>query len=92
VARVRFARRALTDLAAIHAWLHERNPAAAGRAVAAIEHAATLLADYPHLGRREGRGLGRILVVPRHRYVISYRVEGDTVEIRFIFHPKQARP
>jgi toxin ParE1/3/4 len=92
VARVRFTRRALADLAATHAWLHERNPDAAAHAVAAIEHAADLLADHPRLGRREACGLGRILVVPRHRYVISYRVEGDTVEIRFIFHPKQSRP
>jgi toxin ParE1/3/4 len=91
VARVRFSRRALADLAAIHARLHERNPAAAGRVIAAIEHTAALLADNPHLGRREARGLGRILVVPRHRYVVSYRVDGGTVEIRFIFHPKQSR-
>jgi hypothetical protein len=27
----------------------------------------------------------------RCRYVISYRLDGATVEIRFIFHPRQAR-
>lgn len=91
MARVRFSRKALADLAAIHAYLAERNPPAAGRVVAAVEHTASLLADNPLLGRPEARGLGRILVVPRYRYVISYRIEGDAVEIRFIFHPKQAR-
>jgi plasmid stabilization system protein ParE len=59
--------------------------------MAAIEHSASLLADSPMLGRREDRGIGRILVVARDRYVISYRLDGDTVEIRYIFHPRQAR-
>jgi toxin ParE1/3/4 len=91
VAEVRFTRKALADLAAIHAWLAERNAAAASRVIAAIEKSAGHLANNPELGRREDRGLGRILVVPRYRYVISYRIENGTVEIRFIFHPRQER-
>ena len=43
------------------------------------------------MGRAEGRGLGRTLVVPRYRYVISYRIERGTVEIRYVFHPRQER-
>lgn len=91
MASLRSSRRALADLAAIHAWLAQRNPAAAGRVIAAIEHTAGLLADQPELGRREARGLGRIVIVPRYRYVISYRHEGDTVEIRYILHTRRAR-
>lgn len=91
MAEVRFSRKALADLAAIHAWLAARNPAAAARVVAAIERTAAHLADNPRMGRREDRGLGRILIVPRYRYVLSYRVEGDTVEIRYVFHPRQHR-
>jgi plasmid stabilization system protein ParE len=91
VAEVRLTRKALADLVSIHAWLAERNPAAAARVVAAIEASAALLTDNPKLGRREDRGLGRILIVPRYRYVISYRIEGETVEIRYVFHPRQAR-
>jgi plasmid stabilization system protein ParE len=91
VAEVRFTRKALDDLAAIHAWLAERNPPAAARVIAAIEKSASLLADNPQMGRPEDRGLGRILVVPGYHYVISYRIERDTVEIRFVFHPRQSR-
>lgn len=91
MADVRFSRRALADLAAIHAWLAERDPTAAGRVIAAIEHSAGLLADQPDLGRRERRDLGRILIVPRVRYVISYRHTAGSVEILYIFHPKRAR-
>ena len=91
MAEVRFSRKALADLAAIHAWLADRNPAAAARVVTAIEASAAFLADNPRLGRREVRGLGRILIVPRWHYVISYRIEGETVEIRYIFHPRQER-
>ena len=91
MADVRFSRKAPADLAGIHAWLAERNPAAAGRVIAAIEHTAGLLADQPELGRPEGRDLGRVLIVPRYRYVISYRCTADRVEILYILHPKRAR-
>lgn len=91
MAEVRFSRKALADLAAIHAWLAERSPAAASRVVTAIAASAAHLAENPHLGRREARGLGRILIVPRYGYVLSYRIEADTVEIRYVFHPRQAR-
>ena len=91
MAEVRFSRKALADLAAIHAWLAERNPAAASRVVAAIEASAALLADNPELGRREARGLGRILIEPRYRYVLSYRIEGETVEILYVLHPRRKR-
>ena len=91
MASVRFSRKALADLAAIHAWLSERNPAAAGRVIAAIEHSAGLLADQPELGRRESRGLGRILIVPRWRYVIAYRHDAVSVEILYVLHPRRAR-
>lgn len=91
MAEVRFSRRALADLAAIHAWLAERSPTAAGRVIAAIEASVALLADNPLMGRPEARGHGRILIVSRYRYVISYRVEGDTVEIVYVFHPSRDR-
>ncbi|MBB5221365.1 plasmid stabilization system protein ParE [Amaricoccus macauensis] len=91
MAHVRFSRQALADLAGIHAWLTERSPAAAGRVIAAIEASVTLLADHPAMGRREERGLGRILIVPRYGYVVSYRVTGDAVEILYVFHPSRDR-
>lgn len=91
MARVRFSRRTLADLAAIDDWLAERSPAAACRVLAAIDDSAALLADNPLMGKREARGLGRFLIVSRYRYVISYRVEGDSVEIVYVFHPSRNR-
>lgn len=91
MADVRFSRKALADLAAIHAWLSERNPAAASRVIAAIEHTAGLLVDQPELGRPESRGLGRILIVPRCHYVISYRHEAGRAEILYVLHPSRDR-
>lgn len=90
MATVRFSRRALADLAAIHGWLAERSPAA-GRVIASIEASVALLAENPLMGRPEARGLGRILIVSRYRYVISYRIDGDTVEIVYVFHPSRDR-
>jgi plasmid stabilization system protein ParE len=91
VAEVRFSRKALADLRAIHAYLVQHNPAAAAKVVAAIENSASLIAEYPELGHRTDSELDRIHIVPRFGYVISYRIAGDTIEIRYVFHPRQSR-
>ena len=89
MASVRLTRRALADLRAIRAHIAERDPAAAARVVSAIEHSLSLLGDQPFMGPAVHTGWFH--VVPRYRYVIAYRVRGDTVEVRFIFHPAQDR-
>ncbi len=91
MADVRFSRKALADLSAVHADLTRHNPAAAAKVVAAIEHSVSLIGEHPRLGRSIDRDSDRVHVVPRYNYVISYRIVGDTVEIRFIFHPRQSR-
>lgn len=91
MADVRLSRKALADLTAIERWLIERDPAAAARVIAAIEHSLGLLAAYPEMGRPQSGGLGRLLVVPTYRYVISYRYRAERVEILFILHPSRDR-
>lgn len=59
--------------------------------ITAVEASATLLAENPLMGRREAPGFGRILIVSRYRYVISYRIDGDTVEIVYVFHSSRDR-
>ena len=91
MARLLYGAQARSDIASIHVYITERNPAAARRVVAAIRHTAGLLAENPLLGRPDQQGLGRVAVVPRFGYLIFYRVEGETVEIRYILHPSRNR-
>jgi plasmid stabilization system protein ParE len=50
------------------------------------------LADQPALGR-PGRIPGtRELVVPKTRYIVPYRVQGQTVEVLRVFHTSRRLP
>jgi toxin ParE1/3/4 len=54
--------------------------------------AVALLADQPGLGR-PGRVPGtRELIVAKTRYVVPYRVKGDTVEVLRVFHTSRRLP
>lgn len=88
---IRFDRRALADLRSIQAYIAERNPAAASRVISAIRASIGYLSANPLMGVRERHGHGRLLIEPRYRYVISYLVTNDEVQIRFVFHPRRDR-
>ncbi len=88
---IRYDRRALADLRHIHDTIAERNPAAARRVISAIRASIGYLADNPLMGVRERYGHGRLLVEPRYRYLISYSVAGETVQIRYVLHPSRDR-
>jgi toxin ParE1/3/4 len=60
--------------------------------VARVLDAAAMLAQQPGLGR-PGRVPGtRELVVLKTRYIVPYRVRGDTVEILRVFHSSRRLP
>jgi toxin ParE1/3/4 len=90
--RVRWLRKALRNLdeEAIH--IAADDPAAARLVVARVLDAAAMLAQQPGLGR-PGRVPGtRELVVLKTRYIVPYRVRGDTVEILRVFHSSRRLP
>ena len=54
--------------------------------------AVALLAEQPGMGR-PGRVPGtRELIVPRTRYIVPYRVRGETVEVLRVFHTSRRLP
>ena len=68
------------------------SPAAARRAVTAIQQTVDLLARHPGLGR-PGRVEGtRELVVPDTPYIIPYRVREGRVEILRVFYAARKWP
>ncbi len=90
--RVRWLRKALTNLDEEAAYIAADDPKAARVVVARIFAAVEILLDQPGLGR-PGRVPGtRELVVLRTRYIVPYRVKGDAIEILRVFHTSRRPP
>jgi toxin ParE1/3/4 len=84
VVQVVWSRRALTDLAAIRAYISQFNPTAAARMAARLETAGESLVSHPLRGRPAIHGLRALTTVPP--YLVYYRVEEKTVVVVTIRH------
>ncbi len=90
--RVRWLRKALGNLDDEARYVASDDPAAARLIVSRVLEAVALLAQQPGLGR-PGRVPGtRELIVLKTRYIVPYRVRGDTVEILRVFHTSRRLP
>jgi len=84
--------RAIGHLADLRAYIAREHPDAATRTATTLLSAVDRLAALPNLGR-PGRVSGtRELVVAGTRYVISYRLRGERLEIIAVFHGRQRWP
>ena len=87
-----WSRRAIEHLAHLREYIARDNPKAANRIANDLLEAVERLAKLPNLGR-PGRVVGtRELVVSATRYIITYRLRGDRLEIVAVFHARQKWP
>ena len=77
---------ALADLDAIHDFIAQDNPPAARRVVSHIQDSIRRLCLFPHSGRDSNVADTYELVVPRSRYIATYVVVEDHVEVVGVFH------
>jgi addiction module RelE/StbE family toxin len=92
--RVKWLRKALANLDHAAGYIAKDNTSAARAMVMVAEtfRLADLLADNPNLGRA-GRVPGtRELIMPRHPYIIPYRIRGGCVEVLRFFHTARQWP
>src|SRR5690349_13467161 len=90
--RLRWLRKALHNLEDETASIAAADVGAARLAVQCVLDSVALLAQQPGLGR-SGRVHGtRELVVPKTRYIVPYRVRGETIEILRVFHTSRRLP
>ena len=90
--QVKWLRKALRSLDDEAMYIAADDANAARVLVARVLGAVAMLAEQPGLGRT-GRVPGtRELVVDRTRYIVPYRVRGQTVEILRVFHTSRRLP
>ena len=90
--RVRWLRKALRNLDDEATYIAADDTAAARLVVKRVLDAVAMLAQQPGLGR-PGRVPGtRELIVAKTRYIVPYRVRGETVEVLRVFHTSRRLP
>ena len=88
VVEVVWSRRALSDLSAIRAYIHQSRPLAAQRMALRLRAAAESLNENPDRGRPVGPvGIRELTVI--WPYIIRYRVRSKAVQIIRIKHGAQ---
>ena len=89
--KLRFSEQAVRDRRRLAAFLAERNPRTALRALRVITRSVSLLPRTPFMGRE--RGDHREIYVPfgASGYVVQYRVDADVVVVARIFHAREDR-
>jgi plasmid stabilization system protein ParE len=91
--RLIWAPEALRDLARLHGFLIESNPAAANRAIRAIREGIRILRDNPEIGRPvDGLDLAfreRLIAFGAGVYVVRYRVDDGAVVLLAVRHGRE---
>jgi plasmid stabilization system protein ParE len=90
--RIRWLRKALRNLDDEATYIAADDGSAARLVVRRVLGAVSMLAEQPGLGR-PGRVPGtRELIVAKTRYIVPYRVRGETVEVLRVFHTSRQLP
>jgi len=91
--RLKWTPAALSDLARLHAFLAEKNPDAAKRAIRAIRHGVKILGKHPEIGRPvEGMLPGfreRVIPFGQRGYVSIYFADEREVLILAVRHGRE---
>lgn len=90
--QVKWLRTALRNLDAEANFIANDDPAAARLVVQRVLKAVAMLAAQPELGRPGRVPHTRELVVLKTRYIVPYRVRGETVEVLRVFHTSRRLP
>jgi plasmid stabilization system protein ParE len=90
--RVKWLRKALRNLDDEATYIAADDAAAPLLVVKRVLDAVSMLAEQPSLGRLCRVPGARELIMAKTRYVVPYRVRGETVEILRVFHTSRRLP
>lgn len=90
--KLRYARRARTDIDGIHEYIAQHDRRAAGTVARRIRSVCQLLASYPGLGRATDMAGVRVFPIVPFPYLIYYRVADDALEVIHVRHGRRDLP
>ena len=90
--RLRYARRARTDIAEIYQHIAQYSPSVATAVSAQIGATSRLLAEYPGLGRETDIPGVRVFPTAHYPYLVYHSVRGDDLVIVHVRHARRDGP
>lgn len=90
--KLRYARRARTDIDGIHEYIVQHDKHAASNVVRRIRSVCQLLAKYPGLGRVTDMASVRVFPIVPFPYLIYYRLTNDALEVIHVRHGRRDAP
>jgi toxin ParE1/3/4 len=84
--KLRYTRRAATELSEVLDHIEQRSPLGAHRVQARIQTIINLLLRHPHAGQFTSNGRLRRMVVSPHPYLIFYEATEDEIVIHGVRH------
>lgn len=84
--RLRYTRRAASDLRAVLGYIAERSEPGAQHVMARLKSIIELLVTHPGIGRATGKADIRRVVATPYPYLVFYRVAADEIIILAIRH------
>lgn len=91
-AKVRYARRAISDLIGIADYIRERNPRAAAAVADRIRASIARLGMFPFIGRPTDDESLRVLPIGRYPYIVYYEVIRGEVVVHHIRDGRRKSP
>ncbi|QIR07610.1 type II toxin-antitoxin system RelE/ParE family toxin [Salinivibrio costicola] len=82
----------LNDREKIFEFLYDFNPEVAEKTDSLIEAKVENLLEQPLMGLQRDGIRGRLLIIPEISMIVSYRVEGDIIQVMRVLHQKQKFP
>jgi toxin ParE1/3/4 len=90
--KLRYARRARTDIDGIHEYIAQHDKRAASVVIRRVRSVSQLLAKYPGLGRATDMAGVRVFPIVPFPYLIYYRATNDALEVIHVRHGRRDVP
>jgi plasmid stabilization system protein ParE len=88
--KIRYSRRALSQLASVSEYLQARNGAATHNVTASIRGTIARLSEMPLLGKATDEAGVHVIIEPEYLYRVFYSVDRQDVYVIRILHGRQS--